>query len=645
MTFLNLSLGELLGLAGFVSAGLIAIYLLDRSKRRQVVATLRFWTAGQVPEEMKHKRRVNQPWSLLLQIVSLLLLLLAIAGPRLGELGSARDHVLLLDTSAWMGARTRQGILLDQAKSVALRYVNSLPALDRVMLVRADALATPVTPFESDRKAVADALRRSQPSTSALNLEQALEFAQQAQKLQSRKAGEIVFAGAGRIPKQEADLTPPANLRMLAIPAAGENVGVRKLGVRRVASGAARAASGADSWEAYVGLRNDGMKPREVELALSYAGAAAGGKTMTLEAGAESQATFVFHARAAGLVEARIRSTNGRGDAFPQDDRAVIELPIGRTLKVVVYSAEPQLMKPLIAGNAQVDAAFLAPAQYDPLAQADIVIFDRFAPREAPSNAPSIWIEPPAGSPFPVRAMAERVKLDRWHQETPLGAGLYTKDAELATAQVFNPSPGDQTVAESSQGPVVVVRPGVVKMAALGFHPMRSSMKYDLAAPLLMANILRWMAPEIFLRSDVQAGTVGTVNVTLDSGVSAASIKVLAENQRTLPFTVEGNNLRFFAGAPGNIHVVMGDRETVYSLTLPDTGDVAWQPPANVARGITRGSAVSGSPPNPWPWLALAGGLGLLADWLLYGRSRIVRLTPRGATTTLAERLPWRKAS
>jgi len=644
VTFLNLSLGELLGLAGFVSAGLIALYLLDRSKRRQVVATLRFWTAGQVPEELKHKRRVNQPWSLLLQIVSILLLLLAIAGPRLGELGSARDHVLLLDTSAWMGARARQGILLDQAKNVALRYVNSLPAADRVMLVRADALATPVTPFESDRRAVADALRRSQPSTSALNLEQALEFAQQAQKLQSQKAGEIVFAGVGRIPNQDADLTPPANLRLLAIPAAGENVGVRKLGVRRVAAGTP-AASGSDGWEAYVGLRNDGMKPRDIELSLSYAGAAEGSKTMTLEAGAESQTTFVFHARTAGLVEARIRSTNGRGDAFPQDDRAVIELPIGKALRVVVYSPEPQLMKPLIASNAQVDAAFLLPAQYDPQAQADIVIFDRFAPREPPRNAPSIWIEPPAGSPFDIRASAENVKLDRWHQETPLGAGLNTKGAELATAQIFNLAQGDQAVADSSQGPVVVVRPGAVKMAALGFHPMRSSMKYDLAAPLLMANILRWMSPEIFRRSDVQAGTVGTVNVALESGVNPASIRVLAEKQRPLPFTIEGNNLRFFAGAPGNIHVVMGDRDTVYSLNLPDTGDVAWQPPANVARGIARGSAASGASPNPWPWLALAGGLGLLADWLLYGRSRIVRLTPRGATATLAERLPWRKAS
>jgi hypothetical protein len=302
-------------------------------------------------------------------------------------------------------------------------------------------------------------------------------------------------------------------------------------------------------------------------------------------------------------------------------------------------------LKPLLAGNPQVEATFDLPAKYDAQAAADVVVFDRFVPKDAPKNAASIWIEPPAGSPFAIRSTAANVKLQAWHQETALGAGLYTKDVDLASTEVFNLAPGDQAVADTAQGPVVVERPGAVKMAALGFDPVRSAMKYDLATPLLMANLLRWMAPEVFRRSDVQAGTVGTVNVALESGVNPATIKVLGDDQRPLPFTVEGNSLRFFAGAPGNVHVITGDRETVYSLTLPDVGDTAWRPPANAARGIRRGTTAESAPPNPWPWLALAGGIGLFADWLLYGRSRIVRLTPRAASLSLVERLRWRKAS
>src|ERR1700677_3955915 len=117
MSFLNLGLGELLGLAGAISAAVVALYLLDRSKRKQVVSTLRFWTGAGVRTQLKHRRRIQQPWSLLLEIISLLLLLLAIAGPRLGLIGGAgRDHVLILDTSAWMGSlgpRGPQSTLLD----------------------------------------------------------------------------------------------------------------------------------------------------------------------------------------------------------------------------------------------------------------------------------------------------------------------------------------------------------------------------------------------------------------------------------------------------------------------------------------------------------------------------------------------------
>src|ERR1700729_513322 len=113
MSFLNLGLGELIGLLGAISAGVVALYLLDRSKRRQLVATLRFWSAADVRTELKHRRRIQQPWSLVLQLISIVLLLIAVAGPRWGGGENAgRDHVVILDTSAWMGARTpgsRQG--------------------------------------------------------------------------------------------------------------------------------------------------------------------------------------------------------------------------------------------------------------------------------------------------------------------------------------------------------------------------------------------------------------------------------------------------------------------------------------------------------------------------------------------------------
>src|SRR5437879_6727463 len=205
MFLLNLTFAQFATLLASVSGVVVALYLLDRSRRKQTVATLRFWVAAEQPTEVARRKRIQQPLSLLLQLISICLLLLAIAQLRLGsQAATPFDHVLILETSAWMGARSAaarpQGAapvtLMDEARGRARAYLRSLPAGDRVMIVRADALATPATVFESNRKKVEDAIAASEPGSTALNLEQAFEFARQIQSLSERRAGASEFVGS-----------------------------------------------------------------------------------------------------------------------------------------------------------------------------------------------------------------------------------------------------------------------------------------------------------------------------------------------------------------------------------------------------------------------------------------------------------------
>src|ERR1700729_2618831 len=131
MFLLNLSLPEFLAILGSLSGLTVALYLLDRMRKRHTVATLRFFAAAEKPPVLKHRRKLQQPWSLLLQLLSLLLLLLAIAQLRWGSPARAsRDHVLILDASAWMNARSGQARLIDQTRAAAQNYVKLLPASD-----------------------------------------------------------------------------------------------------------------------------------------------------------------------------------------------------------------------------------------------------------------------------------------------------------------------------------------------------------------------------------------------------------------------------------------------------------------------------------------------------------------------------------
>lgn len=613
MFLLNLSLGELLGLFAAASGVLVALYLLDRSRRRQGVATLRFWQSADRPSAVRHRRRIQQPWSLALQLISVALLLLAISQLRFGDPDAGtRDHVLILDTSAWMSARGPKGVLMTAARASALAYLRALPERDRVMVIRADALATPAIGFESNRRVLARAIAQSRPSSSALNLPQAFALARRMQRLESRQPGEIVYIGAGRIPRTDlGQVAAPPNLRLISLPPPGDNFGLRRLTVHR-------AAEDPQLWEISVAAHNYSRTAQTVRVGLLFAGAPVGTRTATLAPGEEKIIDFRYRNRSGGWLEARLLTA----DSFPDDDRATLEVPSEPSVPVTVFSDDPDSFRPVLAANSWMQARFERPSAYHPV-ESGIVVLDRFCPDSLPV-VDSIWIEPPINrSPIPVRSVEHNVALARWRSDHTLAAGLRTKDLRLKQTEVFAAAPGDIPIAETDTGPIILARPGKPKMVLLGFHPERSEMRYELAAPLLFANTLRWMAPELFRRRELSATTVGGTTVTFEPDTDLAGLRVTADNQESLPYTLEGNTARFFTATPGTVRVQTGDRELVYSQILPQMADAVWLAPRQARRGIPSASTAGPANRELWPLLALLGLAGLVLEWQLYGRGRL----------------------
>ncbi len=618
MYFLNLSLFQFLAVFGSIGAVSVALYLLDRSRRKQVVSTLRFWVAAEQPAAAARRRHISQPWSLLLQLASMGLLLLAIAQLRFGTPALAgRDHVIVLDTSSWMLARSGRGTLMDVARQRARQYLRALPARDRVMLVRADAMATPATAFEPNHQKVDAAIQASQPGSTALNLDQALSFARHIQAQEGRHAGEIAFIGPGRTAQSsDTGAAPPRNLRVISISDNVENCGLRKIGMRRSATDPAL-------WEFYVSAHNYGTAARTVTVSLEYGTPQKVGRTpigaqqLLLPPSGDSEASFEYRTSAAGILGVTLTPH----DVFPADDHAELELPPQASLAVTVYSNEPDLLRPVLAATPRVNAVFRKPSEYRPN-DPGLVILDRFVPPQRPA-ADSIWIDPPAqGSPIPVRTTVENVTFAGWNPDHPASAGLRAKDFKLDKASVFEASPTDGRIGEVAAGPVIVARDGKPKIVVLGFHPALSGMRYELATPLLFANLLRWVSPEIFQRWEITGGSVGTVKVALEQDTQQKDIKVTGDNGQPLPFTMRDRTVQFFSGTPGSVRVVAGNHEYRYAMTIPELWDSKWVPPGDARQGIPHFATVLDSSIDIWPWLAVAGALGLLAEWILYGSFR-----------------------
>ncbi|MCS6952927.1 MAG: VWA domain-containing protein [Bryobacterales bacterium] len=631
MSLLNLSLGELLALLGAVSGLLVALYLLDRSRQRVLASTLRFWRPAAAPtENRRRRRRIRQPWSLALQLASTALLLLAIAQLRIGaSLPAGRDHVLILDTSAWMAARTRDGRLAEQAKERALAWLRRLPASDRVLVVRADAAPTPVTGFETDRELLEEALRAWEPGWTALDLAQAVAAAERLLELYSAHPGEIVFVGPGRTATEPEATALPARFRFLPLASPPANCGLKQVLVQR-------SAQDATLWEILVAVANDGAQRAAVPLSVTFAGRPVGLRRLSLGPGERQEVVFELHTRAGGWLEARLDT----GDALALDDRALLELPEYSPLRIVICSDRPEWLRPILAANPNLEAEFRSSAQCQAGTGEQLAILDGVAPA-VPPRIPALWIRPPApAAPVAIRQTVRGAVLN-WRRDQPLSAGLRSRDLYLETAQILETALDDLVLAEVEAGPVLAARPRQPRLVVIGFDPAERRLRYELATPLLFANLLNWLAPGSFQQVSLAVASPGMVTVPLEPFVEAASIAVRTAEGLALPFTVRDSELRFFAGAPGLVRIEAPGRQILVSLTLPEAGGRLWQVPPTVLRGMpSRFSEPRFA--ELWPLLAMAGGAGLLLEWAWFGRRRVRHL---GAIQAASLRQLLRKAS
>lgn len=614
MFFLNLTAGEFFILLGALAGVITALYLLERMKRKRVVSTLRFWGPAVTADELQSRRRMREPWSFILQLIGMLLLVLAIAQLQWGiRQRPGRDHVLLLDTSAWTAERAGEGTLLDREKDKARQYIAGIGLPDRVMVVRADSLATPVAAFTGDRQRLERAVNESASSFSALNLEQALTFASHAQA-GSRGPGEIVYIGPGLVENASHASDRIPNLRIIRVDANQTNCGIRRIGAQP-----SKGESG--SWDAAITLKNYGASARRVRLDVQFAGTAFAPRSVELPPGREETIDYTFVTNTAGLLTIGIEPH----DNLPQDDHAEIWLPGNRALRLAVFTARPDVLKPILEANRHLSASIARPSEYNPKPRADVMLLDGLS-APSPPQIPCLWIDPPsASSPLKIRAVIAAASIRSWDSSRLLGAALYTKETKLPIAEVFAPARDDLIVGSIDQGPVVVASPAAgsrPKLAIIGFDPLTTDLRFQVTTPLLFAGLMRWLSPEAFQPADVIAAHVGAATVNLDPGERIDGIRITDEVGSDIPFTARGRTLQLFTARPSIVNIASQNRHSILSLTLPEIADVKWAVPATVAEGLPPAAGVLPSAVDLWKWLAVLGAITLAAEWALYGRRR-----------------------
>ncbi len=115
---------------------------------------------------------------------------------------------------------------------------------------------------------------------------------------------------------------------------------------------------------------------------------------------------------------------------------------------------------------------------------------------------------------------------------------------------------------------------------------------------------------------------MGSVKLALDQADRWQRREGYRRSGHSPALYLRDRTLDFFAGAPGSVKVVAGDREYLYSLSLPQLWDSKWQPPADAHTGMPHFAAIFDNSMDVWPVVGAAGRFGPDRGMAAYGRFR-----------------------
>jgi Ca-activated chloride channel family protein len=617
MNWLALSPLEIAAVWAGLAAVALWLYLHHRRPQHRKVSTLRFWASVQ-PISQPRRRKLREPWAFLAQILFLLLLVLALANPRWGPAFEGRSVAIVLDASIWSQAHPAgEPAWIDRERAEAMRLLDSLPGGDRVLLLRAEADAPPILPFTTDRAAVRRAILAAQPSSVAADLPRALEMGRAA--LGGTRRGLLAYVGPGLVdPEQSrsldefrAEVESPDNsgaqpqflMRLVGDWASVQNRGITRLSLRRDAAQP-------DRWRLLTQLKNYSNEKADVALAFSVNGQSLGQRKVSIAPNGVANPEDEFTWNQGGMLQAEISPP----DALQADDRAIVNIPTFRTVRVAVFASNASPfaadLLSVLSSNPYVQAQILPPelsANISP----DVAIYQGVnLPAQPDFN--SIWFlsGPPVAGSRPLRVTG-------WNPQHPVTRWVRTHDISVRNPATLKVRPGDTVLAYiegDPPAPLIVAREqDGRRILIIGFNPHDSNFPLESAFPLLMAGSVEWMTHSV----DEVADSLSTGEIDLPGPAT----KIVAPSGKEVPFARKGADIHLLALETGMYRIVMPGGET----------SVAVNPPALPAQRLQLTPAEAAEvereplPPTTWDmwrWLVLLAIVALWAEWWLYYSAR-----------------------
>ena len=610
MIFLGMSGGMVGALLGATLATVVFLYWLKPPPQRVVVPSTMLWN-----RLLKEKRR-NTLLDRLRWLISLMIALTiglsvaaAMGRPELSSLGrDVRNITVVIDNSATMATRTADGFTRwEHAVAHAGQLLRQGSASGRFLILDTSGQAPPEEP--GDRRSALEVL-----AGLTVSLGGGPEFPDLPQG-----ESEVFFVSDGIM----VDEAPP-EATLISVFEPAHNVGITAFEVEALPSEPTR-------YHAFVQMKNASSVAKQITLRLSGSNEGGIRDTLTLRAGETRSRSIDLSSFGRGPVRAVVTADS---DAFPADDYAYGFLPIRTQTRVLLFTRGNVYLENVLADEPRLSLDVMNPAQYDPQVSADVYIFDRFAPPEAPRGPAMLFLPPDVEWLTRTLALVEAPEVPGWNPAHPVLRFVALEDLRIdRAAQIAMPAEGESRP-QSSAGeagrepaaevvvgnrllPLVLVSEQPERMVRVSFALEDSNFPLQPGFPIFLANTLGWLMDE----QVALARSPGRVEVPLPmaavTDLEGSDIIAWPLSDRTV----------FMADQPGLYTVVAenGRRLRVaVNLASAERTSVNDSGLASDELTATASTVLAGAEPGPseelWVFLLLLALFLVVAEWVTYHR-------------------------
>ena len=483
----------LLGLL-FVPA-VVAMYLLKLRREETPVPSTLLW------HRLVADVEANAPWQrlrrsllFLLQLLLVIVLVLLAARPFLERpAGLARDIVLVVDTSASMGATDLQPDRLTAAKAAAIDALKDLPTGGKVSVIEAGRTARIVSSGSTDLGRVRLAIDSIRGTSAPGDLGDALALASEL-AAQSGDAQVLIATDAALASVPKVSVDAPVRVLRVGSDAGTHNQAIVALAVRTAPSAVTRSV--------FVSIANLDTQYADRRLELWGDGQLLESRDVDVDAQQRADVIIDDVPESVSVVEVRLVNQEQPDedvapDELAADDRAWAIVPPDRARNVLLVGEGDPFLETALSYLPNTNLFGVKPDRYPADARRtdgsdwDLIIFEGAVPDTLP-DVPTLLVAPPETSPLgTVQGKLENPGIGSLSPDEPILRYVDLTTTHISEAAQLDLPDWARNVIPGPKGAPLLYA-GVranVPSAVLAFEPRHSDLPLQVAFPILIANL------------------------------------------------------------------------------------------------------------------------------------------------------------